>query len=88
MLVVKFDNTPNAQPHSGLRKADVVYVEEVECGLTRLAAVFSTDLPKTVGPVRSARISDIDLLAQVRHAGVRLLGRPEEDAAATSLPAP
>jgi len=62
-LIVKFDNTPNAQPHSGLKKADVVYVEEVEYGLTRLAAVFATDLPKVVGPVRSARISDLDLFA-------------------------
>ena len=64
VLVVKFDNTPNAQPHSGLRSADIVYVEEVEFGLTRIAAVFSSVLPKTVGPVRSARISDIELLAQ------------------------
>ena len=64
VLVVKFDNTPNAQPHSGLRSADIVYIEEVEFGLSRIAAVFSSELPKTVGPVRSARISDIDLLAQ------------------------
>ncbi len=64
VLVVKFDNTTYAQPHSGLKDADIVYVEEVEYGLTRIAAVFSTTLPKVVGPVRSARISDIDLLAQ------------------------
>jgi hypothetical protein len=64
VLVVKFDNTPNAQPHSGLTSADIVYVEEVEFGLTRIAAVFSSVLPRAVGPVRSARISDIDLLAQ------------------------
>ena len=64
VLVVKFDNTPNAQPHSGLKDADIVYIEEVEFGLTRIAAVFATTLPKVVGPVRSARISDIDLLAQ------------------------
>ncbi len=62
-IIVKFDNTPNAQPHSGLTKADVVYVEEVEYGLTRLAAVFATDLPNVVGPIRSARISDLDLFA-------------------------
>jgi hypothetical protein len=62
-LIVKFDNTPNAQPHSGLKKADLVYVEEVEYGLTRLAAVFATDLPNVVGPVRSARISDLELFA-------------------------
>ncbi len=64
VLVVKYDNTPNAQPHAGLTAADVVYVEEVEFGLTRIAAVFSSSLPRTVGPIRSARISDIDLLAQ------------------------
>ncbi|MFN8167229.1 MAG: DUF3048 domain-containing protein [Candidatus Nanopelagicales bacterium] len=64
VLVVKLDNTTFAQPHTGLTKADVVYVEEVEFGLTRLAAVFSSQLPKVVGPVRSARISDIDLLGQ------------------------
>jgi hypothetical protein len=64
VLVVKIDNTTNAQPHTGLVKADVVYVEEVEWGLTRLAAVFSSSLPNVVGPVRSARISDIDLLGQ------------------------
>jgi hypothetical protein len=64
VLVVKFDNTLNAQPHTGLKSADIVYVEEVEFGLTRIAAVFSSVLPRTVGPIRSARISDIDLLAQ------------------------
>lgn len=64
VLVVKIDNTRAAQPHAGLQDADVVYVEEVEWGLTRLAAVFSSRLPSVVGPVRSARISDIDLLAQ------------------------
>lgn len=64
MLIVKLDNTTYAQPHAGLTKADVVYVEEVEYGITRLAAVFSTSVPKRIGPVRSARITDIDLVAQ------------------------
>ena len=64
VLVVKVDNTRAAQPHAGLQAADLVYVEEVEWDLTRLAAVFSTTLPKEIGPVRSARISDIDILAQ------------------------
>lgn len=64
VLVVKLDNTRNAQPHAGLHQADVVYVEEVEYGITRLAAVFSTVVPDRIGPVRSARITDIDLLEQ------------------------
>ncbi|HYN56199.1 MAG TPA: DUF3048 domain-containing protein [Motilibacterales bacterium] len=63
VIVVKLDNTPSAQPHRGVVKADIVYVEPVEWGLTRLAAVFSTDMPGTVGPVRSARVSDIELFA-------------------------
>ncbi len=64
VLIVKLDNTTYAQPHAGLTKADIVYVEEVEYGITRLAAVFSTSIPKRIGPVRSARITDIDLVAQ------------------------
>jgi hypothetical protein len=58
------DNTPASNPHAGLEDADVVYLEEVEGGLSRFAAVFSTRYPKAVGPVRSARISDIELLRQ------------------------
>ncbi|MBU6244398.1 MAG: DUF3048 domain-containing protein [Actinomycetales bacterium] len=64
VLIVKLDNTRNAQPHAGLKDADVVYIEEVEYGITRIAAVFSSTIPKRIGPVRSARITDIDLLAQ------------------------
>jgi hypothetical protein len=64
VLVVKLDNTRNAQPHAGLAYADIVYIEEVEYGITRLAAVFSSTIPQRIGPVRSARITDIDLLAQ------------------------
>jgi len=62
ILVAKIDNTPSAQPQSGLSKADLVYVTEVEGGLTRLIALFATDIPEKVGPIRSARISDISIL--------------------------
>lgn len=64
VLIVKLDNTHNAQPHAGLKDADVVYLEEVEYGITRIAAVFSSIVPTRIGPVRSARITDIDLTAQ------------------------
>ncbi len=53
-----------------MTKADVVYIEQVEGGVTRLAAVFSSTYPKLVGPVRSARISDIDLLRQYGTVGL------------------
>jgi hypothetical protein len=64
VLVVKLDDTTFAHPQVGLQSADVVYIEQVEGGLTRLAAVFSSKIPDLVGPVRSARISDIDLFSQ------------------------
>jgi hypothetical protein len=64
ILVVKIDDTNAARPQAGLEDADVVYIEQVEGGLTRLAAVFSSKIPAVVGPVRSARISDLELLEQ------------------------
>jgi len=64
VLAVKIDDTNAAHPQIGLEDADVVYIEQVEGGLTRLAAIFSSVIPERVGPVRSARISDIDILSQ------------------------
>jgi hypothetical protein len=64
VLAVKIDNAPAARPQTGLDAADVVYVEQVEGGLSRLMALYATRLPKTVGPVRSARESDLELLRQ------------------------
>ncbi|WP_435059165.1 DUF3048 domain-containing protein [Streptomyces sp. bgisy060] len=63
VLAVKLDNVPAARPHTGLGAADLVYVEQVEGGVTRLLAVYSSDFPELTGPVRSARESDIALLA-------------------------
>ena len=64
LLVVKIDDTVSARPQIGIDRADVVYIEQVEGGLTRLAAVFSSEIPTLIGPVRSARISDIEIFAQ------------------------
>ncbi|MFE9679842.1 DUF3048 domain-containing protein [Streptomyces sp. NPDC006285] len=63
-LVVKIDNVPGARPQTGLDDADLVYAEQVEGGLSRLMAVYATRLPRVVGPVRSARESDLELLRQ------------------------
>ncbi|MDK1348520.1 DUF3048 domain-containing protein [Streptomyces sp. 378] len=63
-LAVKIDNAARARPHTGVDAADVVYTEQVEGGLSRLMAVYATRLPETVGPVRSARESDLELLRQ------------------------
>jgi hypothetical protein len=64
VLAVKIDNIVYARPQTGLRSADLVYVIPVEGGLTRFMAVFSSHIPPVIGPVRSARQSDLDLLRQ------------------------
>jgi hypothetical protein len=66
-VVVKIDNTPEARPQSGINEADIVYELLVE-GFTRYALVYHSQTPDRVGPVRSARSSDIQLVAN--------LGRP------------
>ncbi|MFJ8649987.1 DUF3048 domain-containing protein [Streptomyces sp. NPDC093546] len=64
VLAVKIDNVRPARPHTGLGAADIVYVEQVEAGQSRILAVFSSRQPPTVGPVRSVRESDMELLRQ------------------------
>jgi hypothetical protein len=65
VLVVKIDNAPKGRPQAGINEADVVVEEGVEGGITRFAAIFhSADAP-TVGPVRSARSTDIIFASQL-----------------------
>jgi len=60
-VVVKVSNDPGARPQSGLDNADIVF-EAWGAGPTRFASVFqSADAPK-VGPIRSARTQDVDLV--------------------------
>jgi hypothetical protein len=64
ILAVKIDDSVSARPQIGIDRADIVYIEQVEGGLTRLATIFSSEIPTLIGPIRSARISDIEILAQ------------------------
>ena len=64
VAVVKIDNVNPARPQWGISAADMIFVEEVEAGLTRIAAVYNSTLPNKVGPVRSARISDLEIMEQ------------------------
>jgi hypothetical protein len=70
VLAVKIDNVRPARPQTGLGRADVVYVEPVEGGLSRILAIFSAQLPPLIGPVRSARESDLELLGQYARPGL------------------
>jgi hypothetical protein len=76
VLAVKIDNVNDAQyQQAGLNSADLVYVIEVEGGLSRYLAIFdSNHAPAKVGPVRSARQTDIPLLAAYGHVGLAYSG--------------
>ncbi len=63
-ISVKIENSPQARPQWGLQKADVVYESVAEGGITRFNAIFHSDQSGEVGPVRSARLSDITIVPQ------------------------
>lgn len=55
---VKVDNSPEGRPQAGLEKADIIYEERVEGGVTRFIAVFQSRDSELVGPIRSLRTTD------------------------------
>src|SRR5206468_286433 len=68
-LVVKIDNyAAKSYPQSGIGSADIVVCEGVEGGITRLMAIFQSKDAPTVGPVRSARSTDLHI--------AEVLGKP------------
>src|SRR5438105_6483548 len=76
-LVVKVAADSGARPQSGLADADLIIEIPVEGGLTRFAVVFQSKDPQKVGPVRSARQSDLNYLSSL-HAIVAHVGASEE----------
>lgn len=63
-LCVKIPNDVKARPQTNINKADVVYETMVEGGETRCNAIFQSNIPDEVGPVRSARLSDVWIVPQ------------------------
>lgn len=74
VLAVKIDNASEARPAKGLGAADLIYVEPVEGGVSRMIAVFAAQLPPVVGPVRSARETDLQLLPEFGHPALAFSG--------------
>lgn len=67
-LAVKIDNqSPARRNHRGLAVADIVFEEIVEGDITRFAAVFHSQGSEQVGPIRSGRSQDVDLLTSFDH---------------------
>lgn len=54
-VAVVVNNHPKARPQSGLHQADIVYEILAEGNVTRFLAIFQSEQPKKIGPVRSAR---------------------------------
>lgn len=63
VIAAKIDNAVLARPQWGLDAADIVYEEVVEARTTRFIAIFSSREAKDIGPVRSVRESDLELLS-------------------------
>lgn len=54
-VLATINNHPQARPQSGISQADIIYEFMAEGNVTRLLALFQSELPETVGPIRSAR---------------------------------
>jgi len=67
-LAVKIGNDPSSRPQSGLDQADVVYEEMAEGGITRYMALYQCQEAPLIGPVRSVRWDDWNILQQYGHA--------------------
>jgi hypothetical protein len=63
-LAIKVENIPEARPQAGLERADIVYEEPVEGGITRFIVLYQCQDASRIGPVRSARLTDPDVLIQ------------------------
>ncbi|WP_296666216.1 DUF3048 domain-containing protein [Demequina sp.] len=61
-LAIKIENSAAARPQENLDKADVVFEEYVEGGISRLVAVFHSNFPESVGPIRSMRPMDKNIM--------------------------
>lgn len=64
LVSVKIENSPEARPQTNMQMADVVYESVTEGGITRFNAIFQSQSPDTIGPVRSARLSDLYIVPE------------------------
>ena len=69
VVAAKIGNDPAALPQSGLDKADIVYEEPIEGAITRLVAIFQCNEALRVGPIRSTRWVDSQVLPRFNHPG-------------------
>lgn len=76
-VAVKIENSRESRPQTGLDSADVVWEEMVEGGITRFNAVYHSQIPETVGPIRSVRPMDAGIAAPLGGLIVFSGGQPQ-----------
>lgn len=64
-LSIKIENSAAARPQDNLQYADIVFEEQVEAGVSRFVAVYHSDVPETVGPIRSMRPMDKNIMGSI-----------------------
>lgn len=78
LLMAKVDNHPRARPQTALDAADIVYEEVVEGGLTRFFVLLHSQVPDALGPIRSARPVDTQLMSGYGSSGFAYSGARAE----------
>ncbi len=79
IIAVMLDNHPDALPQAGLSQADLVYEERVEGSYTRLMAIFNSERPSLIGPIRSTRLNFLQRMFELEGIITRVGGSYEAD---------
>ncbi len=75
-IAVMIDDQSAARPQSGLSQADIVYQAPAEGGIPRYMAIFQTQLPDAIGPIRSSRMYYVAWAEEWRAMYVHMWGAP------------
>ena len=67
-IMVRVGNDPGARPQVALNEADLVYEEVVEWWVTRFTAIYLSQDPEMIAPIRSARLINLHLTPQYQGA--------------------
>jgi hypothetical protein len=79
-IAVMIDDQAGARPQSGLSQADIVYQAPAEGGIPRYMAIFQTELPDSIGPIRSSRLYFVAWAEEWRAMYVHMAGAPNAQA--------
>lgn len=76
-IAVMLDNHPKARYQAGLSQADLVYEFQVEGPYTRYMAIFQSQTPRAIGPIRSARPYFVETASDLGAIYTHFGGSPE-----------